>query len=599
MKKYVLLLIGLLLASSLSFSQTISKTTSSTVSGTVCPVSATWYEVSVPSELTSCQINWSATNGQVTVDQNNQRKAKVEWTDTPGASGTVTATFVGCSNENNNGTTASKTELILSIKNQSWGSYTSSYNLDYCTTPYVDIFMPPMNVQGTGGIAQPPRVEASYIWTIPAGWRYQATGQTGTFGTPQSNIRIEPIGCARPGNVTVKGTLVGAGPFCNSAAQSATATISLNGANPVVTIGPQAGYTGGSACNTAPVTFYATTSVALGCISGYSWEYPQSWDFVSQTGNSITLEPSGTQADANAIKATVNFSCGSSVTSGNYVPPFNAPVISLGSATAVCSGGTTVTLTNAGPNAQVNWTVPSSMIVDSGQGTPIANIKAANATIRELGTINAILTSCPSVSVDPKSIWVGKPYDFLVQGPTLVQAGSFNFYEMKKWGWPTNPSYPTFTEQGVTSNGFTWSFGWPATSAGWNCGNCVGEHNTIQAGNQSTYVTAHIQNTCGITTRNYEVFVQQVDCPPGGCEEPFFVYPNPSSEELTVSTNLSSGKSIAEVTLVDSHGAIVYSSKLRGKEQIKIPVQELKNGLYYLSVSQGGTIRQRQIIIRH
>ena len=97
------LLIGLLLASSLLYSQTITKTTSSVVSGTVCPVSATWYEVSVPSGLTSCQINWSATNETATKDPNNQRKAKVEWNDTPGASGTVTATFTNCSNANNNG----------------------------------------------------------------------------------------------------------------------------------------------------------------------------------------------------------------------------------------------------------------------------------------------------------------------------------------------------------------------------------------------------------------------------------------------------------------------------------------------------------------
>lgn len=115
MNKCVLLLIGLIIASTLSFSQTITKTTSSTVSGTVCPVSATYYEVSVPSELTSCEIQWSATNGTATRDANNQRKAKVEWSDTPSASGTVTATFVNCNDEDYNETTASKTELILSI----------------------------------------------------------------------------------------------------------------------------------------------------------------------------------------------------------------------------------------------------------------------------------------------------------------------------------------------------------------------------------------------------------------------------------------------------------------------------------------------------
>jgi|SRR5690606_34336950 len=89
MKKYVLL-ITLLLAGSLLYAQTITKTTSSVVAGTVCPSVNTYYEVSVPTHLTSCEIVWSATNGTATRDQNNQRKAHVVWEDTPGATGTVT-----------------------------------------------------------------------------------------------------------------------------------------------------------------------------------------------------------------------------------------------------------------------------------------------------------------------------------------------------------------------------------------------------------------------------------------------------------------------------------------------------------------------------
>ncbi len=147
----------LLLSSLVLNAQTITKQTSSTVSGTVCPGSSTSYEVNVPGGLTSCQIVWSATNGQVTQDANNQRKATVVWADTPGASGTVTATFTNCSNENSNGTSASKTELILSVKNQSWGPYGSSINLDYCTKAQVNLTVPRMYVQGTGGIGNLPR----------------------------------------------------------------------------------------------------------------------------------------------------------------------------------------------------------------------------------------------------------------------------------------------------------------------------------------------------------------------------------------------------------------------------------------------------------
>lgn len=149
------LLIVFLLLNTLLCAQTISKTTSSVVAGTVCPSVNTYYEVSVPSNLTSCQINWSATNGTVVKDPNNQRKAYVTWNDTPGVSGTVTATFVSCSSESNNGTVASKTELILSVKNQSMGNYDPSVDIDWCTQAQVNLTVPHMYVLGTGGIGQP------------------------------------------------------------------------------------------------------------------------------------------------------------------------------------------------------------------------------------------------------------------------------------------------------------------------------------------------------------------------------------------------------------------------------------------------------------
>jgi hypothetical protein len=279
MRKYPILITVLALCLELS-AQTITKNTSGPISGTVCPSSYTYYEVSVPSGFGGCQIEWTVTNGDK-ISQTGPN-VTVQWHDTPGATGTVTATFSNCGsgNEGNNGVTSSLSELILSVKNQAWGSYGNSVNVDYCTKAEVYLTVPRMFVQGTGGIAQPPLTEVSYAWTLPAGWKEVGTGRTGFFGTSTNFITIEPIQCSVPGQVTVYGTLIGS-VFCTSSAPSATATISLNGANPVATVGPQAGYTGGSACNTTPVTFYATTSVALGCISSYDWQYPVSWEFVS------------------------------------------------------------------------------------------------------------------------------------------------------------------------------------------------------------------------------------------------------------------------------------------------------------------------------
>lgn len=255
-----------------------------------------------------------------------------------------------------------------------------------------------------------------------------------------------------------------------------------------------------------------------------------------------------------------------------------------------------VNLLNVGPSAQVNWTTTTNMSVNSGQGTPAATIKAASASTSATGAINATITGCQAVQVPQKPVWVGKPYDFLVQGATLVTAGSVNYYNVVKWGTPPNSAYPTFSEQGVISpTGFTWSFGWPATNAGWECWGCMGEYITIQAGSLSTVVTAHVTNTCGTRTRNYEVFVQQENCPPGGCEEPFFVYPNPSSEEISVSSKLANGETPSEVKLVDSEGTVVYKGTSNG--EIKIPVSGLKKGIYFLRVNQNGTTKQQRVII--
>ncbi|MBL7846032.1 MAG: hypothetical protein JNL40_01090 [Cyclobacteriaceae bacterium] len=360
--------------------QTITKNTTSVVSGTVCPGSSTSYSVSIPSNFGTCKIKWTVTNGVIN-GADNQQNVSVTWNDTPGATSTITVTFSGCTSGNpNEGVASSKSELILSVKNQAWDSYGSSINVDYCTKAQVLLMVPRMFVLGTGGIAQPPLTEVAYAWTLPSGWKEVGTNRTGFFGTPTNFITIIPIDCAKPGNVTVYGTLVGAGPFCNSAEKSATATISLNGANPIATVGPQSGYTGSSACNITPVTFYGTTNVALGCISSYSWAYPQSWSLVSQSGNSITLRPSGTSADSNPIRVSINFTCGSSITSGNYIPPYTQPIID--GPNLICSSGT-FTIQNSS-STSVTWTSLNTSVLTINSSGIASRLGSASGSVTQL-----------------------------------------------------------------------------------------------------------------------------------------------------------------------------------------------------------------------
>lgn len=266
---------------------------------------------------------------------------------------------------------------------------------------------------------------------------------------------------------------------------------------------------------------------------------------------------------------------------------------SISGLTQICYSGRTFTLSNMPANSTVYWTKSSNLTEVSGQGTNSFTVRANSIATNGSGWIDATISSpCGTEPPIRYNVWVGKPYDFLVSGPTVVLAGSYNNYSAVEWN-----QQPSFSDQGVNTNGFTWSFGYPPTSAGWNCFGCTGQTIMIQAGSQSTYVTGQVTNTCGSVQRNYEVFI---DCPTNDCLEPFFVYPNPSSEELTISSNSTTDNNvITDISLVDSNGTVVYSEKTKGRGQIKISVQGYKNGTYYLIINENGVTKKRQIIINH
>jgi hypothetical protein len=238
--------------------------------------------------------------------------------------------------------------------------------------------------------------------------------------------------------------------------------------------------------------------------------------------------------------------------------------------------GTTITWSSSNPSGL-------SINPVSGEATRMNNF---NGSITITATINGGCGAVNSIG----DVWVGRPFDFLVSGQNLVTASSYNNYSSVLWN-----EQPSFTEQGVSS--FAWSFPLTSTNAGWDCYGCTGQVVGVTAGAKSTIVRAQGQNACGTTIKDFEVFVQQENCPPGGCEEPFSVYPNPSSDELTVSTSSTGTETYSEISLVDSNGMVVYSTRLKDKEPVKIPVRGFKNGMYYLSITQNGTTKQRKIII--
>ena len=137
------LVISLIQAKILS-AQSISlySTSNQPVSGAICPNIPTIYDVlDVPA---GCNPSWSAANGTLNYANDGRTRMSITWDDKPNTTASITVTFSGCTDKNDNGKSASWSALILSVKGQAFSSSNSPVNVDYCNTKTVNIYVPHM-----------------------------------------------------------------------------------------------------------------------------------------------------------------------------------------------------------------------------------------------------------------------------------------------------------------------------------------------------------------------------------------------------------------------------------------------------------------------
>jgi hypothetical protein len=580
------LIMACIVCSTPAFSQSISP---SRGTSTVCPGQAITYTVNPNPNFSDCgNFTWTLTNGSFDFGANPPTTSRttttnsivVFWTDTP-ADGTLKVTST-CSE---GPMIVTEKYAIRSLKTRTPANARANQTPTLCSTTGIDLYVDVMflnNTGGTTGITQ--EYADGYEWVLPSGWK--SSGQSGTITTTTNYIAVTPDhGCAE-GSVTVKAFKSG----CTSGKKySESASISLARPRPTLTITPQAGYSGPSCGAAQAVTFTVTP---ISCASNYTWSFPSGWSPASVTSgsNSVTVTPSGGANDAGNIVATANLSCGITVPSATKTLTFSPPAIVVNS--SICHSGTNVSMSNVSSNVTVTWNPTYNMEVISGQYTSSAIIRAIHSEARETGVINATV-SCPNTSISPKNVWLGRPYDLLVSGSNYVTAGSENFYQAVPWN-----AQPSFADQGVAESGLTWYFPLVSTNGGWGCYNCVGSYTWVISGPQSTYVSVQAQNACGTATKDYEVFVQQQNCPPGGCEDPFIVFPNPTDNLIHIRP--ADTKASSRAILRDLNGNVVAETNFVGTENdLTLDVKSLPNGIYSLTVSNGKTSYKRQVMVRH
>lgn len=246
----------------------------------------------------------------------------------------------------------------------------------------------------------------------------------------------------------------------------------------------------------------------------------------------------------------------------------------------VCTAGSTQTLSGAPAVSSFTWNATPSYLFQTSTGSGYsATLHAANSTTSGLGTITFLPGPC-SGSTTPitKSVWVGIPAVTVHGDPSPYPGQIYNYTASP---WYLDGSGPPY--------------GWEVSG-----GSIFGGGGSLDFVSiywlESGYVTLTSQNFCGYNTSTLYIEPSTE----GGCNpcQNGDAYPNPVSTILNIDLNNDGRNRIEYTVTLSNEFEKVYSITTRGN-QANIPVHNLPNGYYYLSVaSKSGTTTQR-VYVNH
>lgn len=444
------------------------------------------------------------------------------------------------------------------------------------------------------GLSDPSEVVA-YTWAVSGGngWTFTTSNGTNSDGTVVfgKNLRLTTDLCSGA-SVSVFAT-----DHCGGTSLVATCSIDRFTEAPTVSGAPS--YV--VCCNTQPIALNANQ--ATGGLAGYTYN----WDFGSWTGNAngagASVTPTGSSAGNITVAAVA---CG--VSSGNAVAKIPLEIVEpatqlTGDANA-CTGQPSAHWVSPAPQscANVVWNVSPSaaVLVSSGTGTK-ANLSASPAYNGYATITFTIETPCGNKSYN-RSFFVGTPilYDIELPDcfnryttiPISVKAdGAYRY----TWGLPgcdvpINPNNEP---------------GWYDPQCWYNLSGSPTQSNqvVIYVGNNSGYISVWAENQCGSVSRaeevrwcNPQVYGEGPHYPKiGGLNNrstaaesgtaPFKLYPNPSSDYMTLEFNPAHFKTseTKTVQIINEMGQVISLEKTEGPTYRK-DIQSIPNGHYFVNI---------------
>jgi len=278
------------------------------------------------------------------------------------------------------------------------------------------------------------------------------------------------------------------------------------------------------------------------------------------------------------------------------------PTITGGTNTLCTTPNSTYILSFIPGNSTVNWSVsPASYFATNGGA--ITNGTGGTATIRAASnfagsaTISFVIQSNCITSTVTRTIWVGTPQisnqrvdGSSYYGPTYICPGN-HWLQVTPLGTTNNANWTV--QSGVpfivTPNYLDF---------------------TMYSNVSSIAITANATNVCG-TGANASFYLMRKTW---GCPSYYSIaaYPNPASQELTVSTvstlDLSNAKVLfgedlkdsppapSRAVLIDEQGKAVCEGQLVGSD-LKLNLKGLKRGLYYIHIYVDDQVHKEQIMV--
>jgi hypothetical protein len=337
-------------------------------------------------------------------------------------------------------------------------------------------------------------------------------------------------------------------------------------------------------------TKFTVTHVPDGCTISWSCT-PNKMHFSGSTTDSTVLVFADQGGDG-YLHATITSPNSTSATVKNENITLNPTPPVISGPAIVCSTGATFTLSAACPYDQIIWTrTPSSYLnITSGQGT-------LSCTFAAIGdgssTISATIYVNGTSSTYSKSVWAGIPIFNSISGPNPpygykgCTGQPYTFWANPARDANSQSSYQWMVQPGY----YNWYFQYQYYD--WA---------TIVFNDPYDYyqVIARASNTCGASNWIYkDVAIMQ-------CYY-FSMSPNPASDYIEVSitsseTQLSSSaanlKAAQNTILITNNAGIPVFSSKKAEKTFTIPVSNLQEGIYSVTINNGKESVTKQLVIK-